>query len=227
MSGTTWIADAGGQGTNIPGAATRVDDNLALRASLRPLDYLRSGGGFYRQAVKTGTLATIAANGPIFSMLWTNATLACAILKLKVRWTVVAYTSAILASVSAYTARAFTVADSGGTDVTPATKMQMKRTSMPDSVLTKMLISATAVVTAGTRTLDTNPFANWNGWASAAGIQSPVDATDIFDNALEYPILLAANEGIVIQNDTALSSNVSLSVAIEVAWAEIDPLVIL
>lgn len=223
-----------GFGVNSGGSpAARVGYNNALFVSNVPLDYLKGsstgagasggGGGHFAIEAESGALAGVAANASVFSFRWVNAYLVAAITKLSMWWvTTTAFTVAQLLNHGVFIARSFTVADSVGTDVTPLAGQQMKRTSMKDSLASKILIATTAALTAGTRTLDTQPIAGIGAWSGAQG--NALERTVLLDNIGErYPVVLAANEGLVIINKTLMGAAGVIKLGVEMEWAEIDP----
>ena len=227
------IVDGGAIGTNNPLWQARVFLNQAMSVGQRPLDYLYpdgTPGGFYRVAGLSGALTRVTGGtgGDVFSLRWTDTTKLCVIHKL-LWWFVptVAFGTEQEVTHVLYIARAFTAADSAGTDITPAAGQQMKRTSMADSLMSKIWIAGTGAITAGTRTLDTQPIAARSQWVSGVGIGlAPYEAIN-FDNRDEYPVVLAANEGLVLQNVTTMGASGTILLGVDVAWSEIDPAVIL
>ncbi len=94
---------------------------------------------------------------------------------------------------------------------------------MRNSDLTAFQISTTGALTAGTRTLDTNPIVRRGAWCptTTAGVvlAEKVDMPDP-DPALLY---LTKDEGFVIQNVTAMGAAGVIKFMVEVAWSEIVP----
>jgi hypothetical protein len=192
--------------------------------------------GHYRVSVPTGTLtAGLAAGGQIFSLRWADATRLLVLKSLNVKvLTLTPFTGATLSdygSVDAVVARSFTVAASGGTAVTLTGNNAKVRTSMATSLVNTMQVATTAALTAGTQTLDAQAFKSslvrGNRTNPAAATEEAVASTD---NGLalnfnvsngEYPIVLAANEGIVIRNRTVWPIAGTAMYVIDVAWAEV------
>lgn len=158
-------------------------------------------------AVDNGTTqmsAGLASNSPIFSFRWGNSNV-CLLRSVKMNaWAAGTAFSAGRGSFDLFIARSFTASDTTGTAITLTGNNNKKRTSMGTTLLTDMRISATATLTAGTRTLDANPIGK-------IGISVPPTSTNYNllggqnvvlwqrDSSDEYPIVFAQNEGFVIQ----------------------------
>ncbi len=189
--------------------------------------------GHYRVAPSSGLItATTGANSPLFSLLWNpavNPVLGtfpqCLITRLyAVAQTITAFGAAQEFAVSAYVARAFTVADSGGTALTPftttAANYQKLRTTMGSSLMADMRIATTGPLTAGTRTLDGNPFASSGSYLTTTTAPLPLNfMADVA--AGEHPLCLAPNEGIVIVNPIAFGSGGTVRLTVGLTWAEV------
>ena len=102
-------------------------------------------------------------------------------------------------------ANSFTASDSGGTALYVAGANKHRNsftniTSAPD-----IRISSTAALTAGTRTLETVSMAIAGGSSTGVGTSMPI--TDLLENdAGDYPLVLAQNEGIIITNLIAMGA---------------------
>jgi hypothetical protein len=178
-------------------AATR-----AARVVSYPQDPLTLG--YYAIGIDNGTTvmtAGLAANSPIVAFRWGNANL-CLIRSIKFGLDSTTAFAAGRLDIAAFIARSFTVSDTGGTTATLTGNNAKKRTSFGTTLLTELRFSQTATLTAGTRTLDTQPFARINAInLTATGTTVIQPNTTIWqrDSSDEYPIVLAQNEGIVIQ----------------------------
>jgi hypothetical protein len=207
----------------------------ALRVSARPPEVL----GGYSVSGRTGTYGGLAANTPLWSMRWGDATRLAIILKVYV---------GVITSVSASTAgiterqliiaRAFSIADTGGTAVTLTGNNAKRRTSMGTSLVTDMRFGNP--LTAGTRTLDAAPVhtaVGWSGllstgWAIGACGNSAVGAArsteggtgliPLLDatNGQDYPIVLAQNEGVIVRLGTAEPAGATQETFVTVVWLE-------
>lgn len=119
-----------------------------------------------------------------------------------------------------FAARSFTASDTGGTTITPT--LNKLRTSFATTGLTAALISSTATLTAGTRTLDSQPLATLVGAASATASAVIINpATPFLDRRVgEWPDVIANNEGFVIQATVAATGTWTFSVQVD--WEEVS-----
>ena len=193
----------------------------ALRTCLRPIEH--GAGGFYRIGGASGALTGAGANTPVFSLRWTSAILNALILQFQWWWFLsTAFGTAQIVDHGLYAARGFSAADSGGTALTPATNDGKKRTSYPTSLVGDIRISSTAALTAGTRTLDAKHMGARGQWANAVGAALPAGVASFnFRIDDEHPILLAQNEGIILQNLTAMGATGVIRLYVDVAWLEV------
>lgn len=179
-------------------AATR-----AARMTLRDIDY--GALGIYSIAAFNGATAMTAgltAASPIFSLRWAQASNLLLVRRLTISVAAVTAFTAGAAIFNAFIARSFTASDSGGTSILPTGNQNKLRTSgMGTTGIGDLRISATGTLTAGTRTKDANPVASLVGGAPNVAGQSiiPPDTRIIDFRPGEHPILLAQNEGIVIE----------------------------
>ncbi len=211
-------------------SATEVDSNTdkALLVECRAPAF--GSLGIYSVAIPTGAIAaTLAANSTLFSMRWIDATRLCLIKSIRVSGIVTAtITAAVPFDLSVFVARNFTVSDSGGTAITLSSSNQKLRTSFGASLIGDMRVSTTATLTPGTRTLDAQAIDRMQGFTGT------VIGTYIFGNgtgavyltdrrgAGTYPVVLAQNEGIVIQNPLAGPATGSITLLVDVEWQEVS-----
>src|SRR5207249_5323115 len=107
----------------------------------------------------------------------------------------------------AFRATGFTASDTGGTAVTPAAGKAKRRTSHADSALTDLRQSSTATLSAGTRTLDTQPFATLRAQIDATTNKVFLPGVAGNPPALMYeayqqrvmPLVLAQDEGFILR----------------------------
>ena len=137
-----------------------------------------------------------------------------------------AITTAVATGLELVLARAFTASDSGGTALTPdgaANNDQKLKTNFATSLVTDIRIAATVTLTAGTRTLD--PFAHavvGYGTGTAVGT-TPLAHTVLYDASSEdYPIVLSANEGVIIRNPLAGPADGTFRIFVNMRWIEKD-----
>jgi hypothetical protein len=115
--------------------------------------------------------------------------------------------------------------DSGGTALAPlAGNTNKHRTKFDSSQVTDIRIASTGTLTAGTRTLDTNPLARVDAWigATTAGVGTTLPNTNlVFYNINDYPIVLENNAGFVITNILA-SVVMVFRMTVNIEWFETD-----
>jgi hypothetical protein len=213
-----------------PSQLLAVDSSFkAARASLRPLD--QGALGHYRMSAASGALAGAAASAPVFSFRWADATRLAVVTSIIARQVpTTLFTAAQEHGVEFVVARSFSASDTAGTAIVTTGNQGKLRTSHATSLVTDMRISATAAVTAGTRTLDTLSFANSSGWSqdinAAAATQqlvvTPVVCTFQPDAARgEHPLVLAQNEGFIVRETVALGAAGVVKLQVEVQWTEV------
>lgn len=177
--------------------------------------------GSYSKALTSGTMAAgLAAAAPVFSFRYGGANLAV------IRAVTISATdittgfAATNATFNLFAARAFTASDSGGTAGTLTGNNGKMRTSFATTGVTDIRISSTATLTAGTRTLDTDPLATLTGGPTVTAGNPMIGAgTAIYlPGPTEYPLVLANNEGVVIQATVPATGTWVLSVT--VTWDE-------
>lgn len=195
--------------------------NRAVNVCVFPQDPLTLG--YYAMCMNNGTTvmtAGLAANAPIWSFRWGNSNL-CLVRSVAIS---VGEGAAAFATgrcnFDLFVARSFTVSDSVGTAATLTGNNGKKRTSFGTTLLTDMRIANTVTLTAGTRTLDTMPVGN-------VQVTNKVVETNSVTNAVlwqrdssdEYPLVLAQNEGLVIQ--ATVPATGTWFFAVKVEWMEV------
>ncbi len=211
--------------------ATSVWTDSTSRVTPSPPQVL----GCYSVGAGTGVYTGLAAGAPLFSMRWGDATRVALILHVTV--TVIQSAPATTAGRvdrRLIIARSFTVSDSAGTVITLTGNNQKLRTSFPTSLVTDMRIAAAAALTAGTRTLDAQGVGIAATWldlssASTAAVAAStfphtriIDRVDLWNaqTGFQHPIVLAQNEGIIIDVPTAQPAGSSLSTFVDLQWCE-------
>lgn len=208
------------QGFTTANIAEVEANTKALRATLRDVDVGALGG--YSMGIESGLMAAgLATAAPIFSMRWGDAT-RLALIK-RVTFSAANSVTAFAAGIARFdlfVARSYSVADTGGTSFLPTGNVNKLRTSFGTTLFSDVRASATATLTAGTRTLDANPIAAVVGGVPATvGVQL-VAPFAIFDQRPgEHPLLLAQNEGIVLQ--ATVPATGTWGWAIKVDWVEV------
>lgn len=198
------------------GHQMEVEGQLAARVTLRGVDYGIYGS--YAKGLQSGVIgAGASANSPVFSLRYTGAQLC---LVRRVRISVGDIATAFAAGVARFdlfAARSFSASDTGGTAATLTGSIGKLRTAMATTGIGDIRIANTGVLSAGTRTLDTDPIASIAaGVVATAGIGIIPPHTPLFDaRAGEHPLALANNEGFVIQGTVPATGTWALAVSVE------------
>jgi hypothetical protein len=171
-------------------------------ASQYPIDY--GIGGCFQLTSKSGSMAAgLAANSPIYAFRWTSIALLAIVRRVRVSCWVLgtAFTAGII-EFDAMRVHGWTAADTGGVTDTITGDNGNMRTAMPATALSEIRHSSTATLTAGTRTVDTQPIDLMVASAVAAVTNQIVFTRQpVFDKtaASDHPLVLAQNEGFLIQ----------------------------
>lgn len=193
----------------------------ALRTVRRPMDY--GALGSYAIAGRTGTMAAgLAANAPVFSFRWGDATRLCAVTSIHCSGggSIVAF-AAGFTNLEVVVARSFTASDTGGTALTPTANAQKLRTSMGTSLVTDVRVASTATLTAGTRTLDAQPLGSVTSSVTATAgtpLWSPIHLYELNENDGQ-PLILAQNEGFIIR--ATVPATGTWTASFDVTWMEL------
>jgi hypothetical protein len=196
---------------------------LAARYSERPPEIL----GAYQIGLTSGALTVAAAGSTVYSFRWAPAvtTNLCMLRRVEIGFsTTTAFTAAQSLQYSMQLARQWTANDTGGTTALfTQTNTGKFRTTMPTSAFAgggQIMIANTGANTAGTRTLDTQAMAFTQGSSTAL-------ATTMLNNPLyqhqtgDYPIILAANEGFIINNVQVMGAAGVINLTVNVEWFEL------
>lgn len=187
------------------GTVNEIETNTrASRVTLRPTDV--GALGSYSVTVKSGIMAAgLGAAAPIVAFLWKPAAVAASLcLMRRMKFSMFDLGTGFAAGdvlFEWYVARAFTVQDTGGGAATLTTNNAKLRTSYA-TTQAAIQVSATATLTAGTRTKDANPLRALQSVAGTAAFGSIVlPETEVFRaQPGEQPLILAATgEGVVIE----------------------------
>ena len=118
-----------------------------------------------------------------------------------------------------FAARSFSGSDSGGSGTTLSGNNNKYRTSLATTGVADIRISTSGTLTAGTRTLDTNPLGLANFYVSAVGTSlAPTELINYDIN--DYPLVLANNEGFVITSVLAFPVSNAGTIVVNVEWFE-------
>lgn len=175
-----------------------VDPNFdAMRVTLRPAEC----SGWYSFTIRSGLVTGVAANGPVWYLRYAPGTGKILMVKnINIGFaTTTAFTAAQAVGFDLFFARSFTASDTGQTQATLTGDNGKHRTSMSTSGITGMGISNTAALTAGSRVLDIQPIGFAVGASTGVGTVM-VPTPMLAGTSGEHPLILANNEGLVIQN---------------------------
>jgi hypothetical protein len=220
---------------------------LASRIALRPLDYTGQGAvlGHYAVAQKSGATASIGAAGHVGRIRWAPAAslnnVFCVPLRIKAGWIVTgAVTAATPMDFDAIIARGFTVDYT--TAITMANMVAVPRTNAmragqgAGAMASSQMgtsgpgICTTAVISGQTATLDANPFAittfpnqpSGNATVTqAVGVGAAMQTLYECTAAGQHPVVLSANEGVVIREVTAGVVTGTVALYLQWEWAEV------
>lgn len=171
--------------------------------------------------MRSGALTTVAADEAVWSMQWTSATLIAVVKRVALTIGVTtAYGTAQYTSYGLYFARAYTVADSGGTAATLTTNNGKLDTQYPTTAVADMRISSTGALTAGTRTLDAQPLDVAIFETIALGRTARAEL-QFGATPSKQEIILRQNEGLVLNNLTLMGASGVVLLGVTVEWAEV------
>lgn len=170
----------------------------AARISHRPMEAL----AWHDVAAKTGNLTTVAAAGAIFTLrnLAANPLI---VRRIGIGFTLTtAFTAAQLMEFGLMFCRAFTTTETTNTTAIGLTGSNTKvRTSLAPPTSVNAIIATTAAMTGSVKTRDANYMGIQSFWAGAVGNGITPSMNNLFSHdAGDYPIILAQNEGISIEN---------------------------
>lgn len=204
-----------------------VDPTMqAGHVTLRPPELL----GAYQIGLTSGALTGVLAGAPVYSFRFNPAVSTNVIMIRRVEIgfsTITAFTTAQSLQYSLQVARAWTVVDSGGVSAafTQANTGKL-RTTMPTSQMaltgSNLQIANTGTLTAGTRTLDTQvmSFAQ----ATSNGVGTSATLLPILQQQPgDYPLILGAQEGFIINNVQAMGAAGVINLTVNVEWLELPP----
>jgi hypothetical protein len=179
-------------------------------------------GGDYSVTMTSGAMTVVANAGPVWSCRWTSTALVAVVKRITIMvGATTAFTTAQMLAYGVFFARAFTVADSGGTAGTLTTNEGKHDTKYPTMAMADMRIGTTGVITAGTRTLDTQPLVVLgNGVTAVVGSSFQLDYTWCYDDAAQ-PLILRQNEGLVLHNQLVMGAAGVIRLHVGLQWAEV------
>jgi len=205
-------------------AIATVDPTFrSMRTTIKPDEMI----GAYHINATSGLIAATAANSPLFSFRWAPGSgRLCVVKRVSISiTTTTGPTAAQQMSWGLFQSRGSLTSDSGGTALAPlAGNTNKQRTKVDSSQMTDIRIASTGTLTAGTRTLDTQPLARVDAFigATTAGVGTTLINTNLVSyNINDYPIVLENNAGIVITNILA-SVVMVYRMTVNVEWFETE-----
>lgn len=188
--------------------------------------YRRGGAlGSYSASHLSGTVAAgISGNSEIFQFRWSDRTRVAMIHSVTLdglAGSATAFTAGF-AKVDLLFARAWTADGSGGTAMTLTGDEAALRTSNATPLVGAIRGSSTAALSAGTKTLDTQPLGLFpfsiGTVVSAIYVPIPVPLYD--ERAARHPIIVAQNEGIVVRATVPATGTWQFGVTVR--WTETE-----
>ena len=202
----------------VAGVLAEVEaSTLAQRVTQRPMKVL----AWNNSAALTGAMTGIVANAPIFSLRNTSTNLIL-VRRIGIGFmTTTAFTAAQALDFGLAVARSFTVNDTAGTDISPTVNTAKRRASLATPNV-HIRIATAAALTAGTRTLDGLNMGVAAGGSAGLATGLPPTPDNLFGHASDdLPIVLAANEGVVISNLTLMGATGVVKAYVVVGYAEL------
>jgi hypothetical protein len=193
----------------------------AVRVSIKPDDAL----GFYHVSSSTGAITTLAAGGPIFSFRYAPGLgQLCVIKRVSISFVATTgFTAGQQMGFGMYVARSFLTSDTGGTTILLANNNQKNNTRQVTSGVVDARISTTAVLTAGTRTLDAQALGLAHFHAATTTAGTLLQPTNLISyNLNDHPLVLQNNEGFVITNQILMGAAGVGTAVVNVEWFETD-----
>lgn len=190
----------------------------AQRVTLRPAEVL----GWYSVGAKSGAATGVAANGSLFSLrnLASNPLM---IRRVGVGFILTtAFTTAQIIELGLIFARSFSASDTGGTAIALTGSNTKARTSLATPTSLDCRIATTGALTAGTKTKDANQLAVQSAWGTGIGAGITPALNNLWSHdAGDYPLILAQNEGINIDNLTLMGAGGVGTLYVNIEFAEV------
>lgn len=206
------------------GIVAEVEDTTtrALRIVSKPLSY--GSGGHYKATLRMQSTAAQTANSRLLELRNPSSSILIIPTRLVIRVLQTAAGTAQENSLDIYKATSFTVVSSTNAVTGVPT---IKRTSMAavqGQLRYLTLTGVAAGMTGSTATKDSLPIGTvpYNV-AAAINTNGPIASADIFDDVNgTHPLVLAQNEGLVIENRVLNVTSYGVTWFIDIAWAEVS-----
>lgn len=194
----------------------------ALNAQIKPIEH--GNNGHYKATLRINSTAAQTANSRILELRNPTAGLFIIPTRLSIRVLQTAAGTAQENSLDVYKVTNFTaVSTVNAVTGTPTTK----RTSMSavqGQLRYLTLTGVAAGMTGSTATKDATPIGTvpYNV-AAAINTNGPIAAVDVFDDVNgTHPLVLAQNEGLVIENRVLNVTSYGVTWFMDIAWAEVN-----
>jgi len=195
----------------------------AQKVTLVPKDY--GSLGAYRMSHLSGTMAAgLAGNAEIFQYRWTHASNLAIITKITLdgmAGSATAFTAGF-AKIDALIARGWSADGSGGTAMTiTGNNGKLRTTGMGTTLVGAIRGSSTAALTAGTKTLDSQPFGLITFGIGVVVSVNYLGQVVLYNSAqgLAPPLVLATNEGFVLRATVPATGTWQFGATVE--WIEV------
>jgi hypothetical protein len=191
----------------------------ALHVSQRPQELT----GEYTASLVSGALTVIAAGtattGHLAALRWAQAT-PCLIHSVDIEFLVTTgFTAAQALGFSLFKLTGYSVAHTAGTATVLGTTGK-KRTTQANSLVSDLRIAAAVALTAGTHTLDTAPVGQARFFTGAATAGTRLQQRLLMTDPLGYPLVLGANEGLLIRNEILMGAGGVGTLTATINWRE-------
>jgi hypothetical protein len=211
---------------DVSGYEADSNADKALYVESRP--HALCGLGAYAAPANTGAItATLSATQDLLSFWWNHPSHLCLVRSVFVTGMVTsAITTGVQFDLALYMARGFTAPDTGGTSFSIFGPDNNKlRRDFPTSAVGDYRVANTAGLGVGTYSLDSQPLGRacaWTGTALGTRFYKQSGQYPLLDRSGygQYPVVLAQNEGIVVQNPTAGPATGTFTIQFVIEWQE-------
>ena len=176
-------------------------------------------GQSYAVSLASGTMAAaLAAGSEIVQIRWTSTTTLCVVKSVRI-WagSIVAFTAGFVRADLCF-ARAWTAAGTGGGTATLTTHNGKRQTTMGTTAMGELRVATTAALGAGTKSLDSQALTSTGGGVANVAGATVFPLSELAPAYHDYPLVLAANEGLVIRATVPATGTFTFNV--DVLWTE-------
>lgn len=204
-----------------------VDLSLASRVSLQPPQVIAADGGRYEISLVTGLATLLSAHtataGHFAYARWGSATKTALVDYVRIGGVVITdFTTFQRFHVAGRLARGFTASGSGGTAATITADNCKLRPGYATTAFTDLRVATTADLTAGTQTIDTQPFIHCIiGTASDGATVANIPNATERDGHSRGPIILTQDTGLVFSNEVLMGAAGTATLTVTLGWREV------